>query len=128
MIGGKEKMLSFLHLEYQIQMRSRNLNIKREKHLIKTFFPSEKLFVYFSTCSIFDKTLEKSLYVKHKLEIEKLIKNNFTNYFILRLPNIIGKTKNQNTFFNYFHRAIVNKNEIQIQKNNIRYFLDVEKN
>ena len=72
---------------------------QREKHLIKTFFSSEKLFVYFSTCSIFDKTLKKSLYVKHKLEIEKLIKNNFTNYFILRLPNVIGKTKNQNTFF-----------------------------
>ena len=100
---------------------------QREKHLVKTFFSSKKLFVYFSTCSIFDKTLEKSLYVKHKLEIEELIKNNFTNYFILRLPNVIGKTKNQNTFFNYFYSAIVNKNKIHIQKNNIRYFLDVEK-
>ena len=104
------------HSEYQ-----------REKQLIETFFSSNKLFVYFSTCSIFDKNLENSLYIKHKLQIEELIKNNFTNYFILRLPNVIGETKNQNTFFNYFYNAIVNQNEIQIQKNNIRYFLDVEK-
>lgn len=33
----------------------------------------EKLFIYFSTCSIYDPTLVNSEYVKHKLKIENLI-------------------------------------------------------
>ena len=99
---------------------------EREQKLVETFFSTKKLFVYFSSCSIFDKTLDKSLYIKHKLKIERIIKNNFKNYLILRLPNVIANTKNPNTFFNYFYNAIVYQNKIQIQKNNIRYFLDVE--
>jgi nucleoside-diphosphate-sugar epimerase len=64
--------------------------------------------------------------VKHKLKVEKFIQSNFENFLILRLPNIIGLTKNPHTFFNYFYNSIKNGESILIQKNAVRYFMDVE--
>jgi len=86
----------------------------------------DKKLVYFSTCSIFDKTLVNSEYVKHKIKTEEYIKNNFKNYLIFRLPNIIGETDNQNTSFNYFVNKITKKGIIQIQKSAVRYIMDVD--
>ena len=99
---------------------------QREKNLLKTFYSSNKLLVYFSTCHIFDEEQSESLYVKHKLEIENIVRINFKNYFILRLPLVIGQNKNPNSLFNYFYTEIINKRVINIHKNAIRYFLDIE--
>jgi nucleoside-diphosphate-sugar epimerase len=99
---------------------------ERERLLIDSFIPCNKLFVYFSTCSVFDDSLADSMYVKHKLSIEKHIESNFKSYIILRLPNIIGLTNNNNTFFNFFFNAIRQQTPIVIQKNAVRYFMDVE--
>lgn len=99
---------------------------EREKELLKTFHSSNKLLVYFSTCHIFDEEQSDSFYVKHKLEIEDIVKRNFKNYFILRLPLVIGQNKNPNSLFNYFFTEIINKRVINIHKNAIRYFLDIE--
>lgn len=101
-------------------------NFERERLLIDSFIPYNKLFVYFSTCSVFDDSLADSMYVKHKLSIEKHIETKFKNYIILRLPNMIGLTNNKNTFFNFFFNAIRQQTPIVIQKNAVRYFMDVE--
>ncbi|MES2513353.1 MAG: NAD-dependent epimerase [Bacteroidota bacterium] len=98
----------------------------QEIKLIESYIPQKKIFVYFSTCSIFDDSLTDSNYVKHKLKIEKLIQSRFERFLILRLPNMIGLTNNPNTFFNYFFEAILNGKSLIIQKYAIRYFMDVE--
>lgn len=98
----------------------------QEYNLIKKYISKKSLFVYFSTCSIYDNSLIESNYVKHKLKIEEYIQSNFENFLILRLPNIIGLTKNPHTFFNYFYNSINNGEPILIQKNAVRYFMDVE--
>lgn len=108
---------------------SQEQNIKeyeREFDLLSLYSHSTKKLIYFSTCSIFDKSLEDSKYIKHKIRIETFIKENFKNYLIFRLPNVIGKTNNNNTSFNYFKNKIINQEEIQIQVNAIRYFIDVD--
>ena len=99
---------------------------EQEFNLIKSYLSKESLFVYFSTCSIYDNSLIESNYVKHKLQVEDFIKANFERFLILRLPNMVGLTKNPHTFFNYFFNSINNGDSILIQKNAVRYFMDVE--
>ncbi len=58
--------------------------------------------IYFSTCSIYDPSLQESPYVIHKLKMEDLIKNVATSYIIFRVSNPIGVTNNHHTLINYF--------------------------
>ena len=98
----------------------------REIELIESFFETKSVFIYFSTCSIFDPSLSNSSYIQHKLYIEKIIEEKFDNYLILRLPCLIGLTNNPHTFFNYFFHSISESLPVNIEKNSSRYFLDVE--
>ncbi len=86
----------------------------------------DKKLIYFSTCSIFDSDLEWNPYIKHKIEMEKFIRENFKNYIIFRLPNVIGRTENPNTFFNYFKNKIANNEEIIIKRNAVRFLIDMD--
>lgn len=97
---------------------------QREINLLSGTSSGNKL-VYFSTCSIYDLSLKNSLYIKHKIEVEKFIQNNFNNYLIFRLPNVIGISENKNTFFNYFKFKILNNSEIAIHENAYRHLIDV---
>ena len=57
----------------------RKKEFKRELTLLKNIKIDNEVLIYFSTCSIFDKTLKNSLYVLHKKEIENYISNNIKN-------------------------------------------------
>ena len=70
---------------------------------------NNQIFIYFSSCSIFDPSKKNSLYVKHKLKIESIIKT-YDNYYIFRLPNVIGNSSNNFTLINNLvHKLISNK-------------------
>jgi len=99
---------------------------KKEFELLKKTinqFPQFK-FVYFSTLSIFK--FEYNEYVKHKLFIENYIENNLDNYLILRLPNIVGQTKNQNQLLPFLFQKISSNSEIDVKDNTYRDLIDVE--
>jgi nucleoside-diphosphate-sugar epimerase len=64
--------------------------------------------------------------VKNKIQIERLIKKKFKNYIILRLPQIIGKSKNKNTLINYFYFNIKNNKPLVLIKNFKRNVLDID--
>jgi nucleoside-diphosphate-sugar epimerase len=109
---------------------SKEININefdRELNLIKFYINNEKTkkFIYFSTCSIYDTGLKNSLYICHKLSIEKYISDNCKNFIIFRLPNVVGNIGNKNTFFNYFKNCILENREIIIYKNATRYLIDI---
>lgn len=97
----------------------------REFELVKAQNKSTRLFVYFSTCSISDPSLKKSKYIEHKLSIEKYIQLNFESYLIIRLPNVIGKTKNPFTLTNFFFNSVLDNRHINIQKYAYRYLIEV---
>jgi len=97
----------------------------REKLLLQNALQHNKLLVYFSTCSIFDPTLQDSRYILHKLEMEYLIEKN-DNYLIIRLPNVVGKVGNPNTMFNFFINQIIAGKNIQVAKNATRYIIDAD--
>ena len=100
------------------------LAFNREINLMKRYLNLDKKLIYFSTCSIFDESLDSD-YIKHKLNMEHLIENNNKNYIIFRLPNIIGRTTNNNTFFNNIKNKIINDEIITIYLKSIRYLIDI---
>lgn len=101
-------------------------SFSREYDLMKTYAQTDKKFIYFSTCSIFDRSLKDSDYIKHKLAMENYIQCHFAHYIIFRLPIVIGNSKNQNTFFNSFKNKISNKEKLTIYKNATRNIIDVD--
>jgi nucleoside-diphosphate-sugar epimerase len=82
-----------------------------------------KIFIYFSTISAYSKSL--SPYIAHKLSIEKLISSTADRYLILRLPQVVGDVKNS-TLVAFFVDRILKRQDIVLQKNAMRYLVDVE--
>jgi nucleoside-diphosphate-sugar epimerase len=97
----------------------------KEKTLLQNALQQHKLLVYFSTCSIFDPTLQDSRYILHKLEMESLIEKT-DKYLIVRLPNVVGSIGNPNTMFNYFFNQILTDKTIQVSNHATRYIIDVD--
>lgn len=95
---------------------------QREIDLLQKAISDTSLFVYFSSYLAED---GNSVYAEHKRHIEELIKQETSNYIILRLPQVVGIASN-NTLINYFVRAIVRKEYLALQKYAYRSLIDVE--
>jgi len=90
---------------------------KREERLLRDMiyqYPRKKI-VYFSSCDIrcSDKT-NSSLYFEHKQNMEKIIEKQAKNFYIFRLPQVLGTSKNRQTLINYFIDAISNEQSFDI--------------
>ena len=102
-------------------------NLEREVFKIKNFIlNNRKKLIYISTYSVNDDSRRKKLYVKNKIKIEKIIKQESEKYMIIRLPEIIGKNKNPNTLTNFFYNNIVRNESFTVFKNSRRNLLDVD--
>jgi nucleoside-diphosphate-sugar epimerase len=86
----------------------------------------DKTFVYFSTCSLYDPSMENSPYVKHKLAMEELLQKDHRDFRLFRVSNIAGKTKNPHTFLNYFANHIRKGGSFLLWKNAWRNIIDLE--
>ena len=83
-------------------------------------------FIYFSSCSVFDPSLKESPYIHHKLAVEDLIRQLYRDHLILRLPNLVGRTKNPNTLTNFLHDRIARDEFFELHTHACRYLLDVD--
>ncbi|MDB4347796.1 polysaccharide biosynthesis protein [Bacteroidia bacterium] len=101
----------------------RNHDFEREEQLIKHHLNNEKCFVYFSTISINDDSINRNSYIRHKLKMEQLIQQSNSPYLILRLPNIIGEKGNPNTLYPYFKSCLEQNEKVTIKKDAHRYLL-----
>jgi nucleoside-diphosphate-sugar epimerase len=81
---------------------------QREVQLVEQTLSSNphSLFVYFSTCSIYDPSLQQKPYLKHKLNIEQMIAESGNRYMIFRVSNVAGRGGNPGTIFQYLVRAV----------------------
>jgi nucleoside-diphosphate-sugar epimerase len=101
---------------------------EREKQLFLDVIrkhPNKKT-IYFSTCSIYDSSSLNRPYVKHKLEMEILVKRHCKDYIIFRVSNVVGKTGNPNTLINYFVNAVVNSININVWANAQRNIIGID--
>jgi len=100
----------------------------REETLIRKTIEDnpDKIFVYFSTCSIYDSSKTGSDYVLHKLKMEQIVKNTSRKYLILRVSNAVGKGGNPNLLMNYLVRSIKNKETINVHIKATRNLIDAD--
>ena len=90
-----------------------NEEFNREMLLVKKSLLkySGKIFIYFSTTSIFNKI---SPYTIHKENIEKIIINSKQDYYIFRIPQVIGIGGNTNNLSNFLRQSILKDFKITI--------------
>ena len=96
----------------------------REKKLLNKIIlenPNIK-FIYFSTILI---GYKNNPYYTHKKEMEDLIKKTSTNYIIFRVPQLIGKTGNNNNLINSLVNTIKNNQEFNVYGDVKRAIIDV---
>jgi nucleoside-diphosphate-sugar epimerase len=82
-------------------------------------------FVYFSTCSVFDRELLNTPYVQHKLAMEAMV-NLHPRNLILRLPQVAGKTANPHTLLNFIYARILHGENFDLWCNAKRNIIDVD--
>lgn len=100
----------------------------REENLIRQTIAEnrDKIFVYFSTCSVYDSSKTESPYVLHKLRMEQLIVEQCPYYLILRVSNVVGKGGNPNLLMNYLIRAVRAGETINVHTKATRNLIDAE--
>ena len=81
-------------------------------------------FIYFSTTSIQNVSKKHCHYIIHKLSIEAMLRNSGHNYLILRLPNLVGNSRNPHTLTNFFADSIQSSKPFKLTKNAIRHLID----
>lgn len=83
------------------------------------------LFVYFGTCSLYDPDLRGSPYVKHKVEMEAIVKSH-PKYIIFRLPQVVGQSNNPDTLTNYIYKKILLDETFDLLSHAMRNIIDVD--
>ncbi|MDA9272964.1 hypothetical protein N9P83_01510 [Flavobacteriaceae bacterium] len=99
----------------------REFEFQREKSKLFEVFERnpKKTLIYFSTCAFYDNYFDESPYLIHKRQMEKFIIANVQNYYIFRIPQIIG-SKNTNQLLGFLDHKIKNKEEFVL--------FDIERN
>jgi nucleoside-diphosphate-sugar epimerase len=82
-------------------------------------------FVYFSTCSILDPHATSSAYVRHKIDMERLVSKH-PNFIVVRLPNVAGFTPNPHTLLNFLYARVSRSESFVIWKNASRNIIDID--
>ena len=100
---------------------------REKKMLLNAIYTyANKKIIYFSTCSVYDVSISNSAYVKHKLEMEAIVIQHCNDYIIFRTSNVVGKIGNPNTMINYFVKAVVNSENIEVWKYAQRNIIDID--
>jgi nucleoside-diphosphate-sugar epimerase len=84
-----------------------------------------KTIVYFSTSSVNDPDLQETPYVKHKTDMEALVKKMAARYHIFRLSNVVGASSNPSTLLNFFYNSIHEGRPFDLWKYSERNIIDV---
>jgi len=103
-------------------------SFQREAHLVEQtlkFIP-DALFVYFSTCSIYDPFLKTRAYIRHKLAVEHLIADSGNKFMVFRVSNVAGKGGNPKTIFPFLANCIKEGNPFGLWMHAYRNLVDVD--
>ncbi len=98
----------------------------RERNLLLQQTGTTARLVYFSTCSLFDPALGGSGYLRHKRAMEELVRNRFRDYLILRLPNVVGHTRNPHTLCNHIRNCLLSGEPLTVQTKACRYLMGAD--
>lgn len=105
-------------------MEVRSSAFQRERQIIEQCLDEGgfKTVFFISSCSVRQK--DTTPYVLHKLSMEELIINSGIDYYIFRLPQVVGQARN-NTLVSYFLDSILNGVPIRLNILAKRYLIAV---
>lgn len=100
---------------------------EREKNLLIDTLKnnSDKKFVYFSSCALSASEYPKNNYYKHKLNMEDIIKEYSSNYYIFRLPQLFGNLILHKTLINFIYKSIEHNHKFNIYDEAYRYVIEI---
>jgi dTDP-4-dehydrorhamnose reductase len=107
--------------------KSEDINeFDREKVLLLSTISnnSDKKLIYFSTCDFYD-SKKSSEYLKHKFQMETLVREKCKSWIIFRVSQIIGSGNKKNLLFN-FTLNIIKNNRFDLYTNFDRNLIDIE--
>ena len=101
---------------------------KREEELLiaNLKHSDNKLFIYISTCSVYDPSKQGSAYVKHKLAMESIVESMANKYLIFRASNVVGHGGNPNLLMNYLYNRLHSGEIITVFEYAQRNFIDIK--
>jgi nucleoside-diphosphate-sugar epimerase len=102
-------------------------DFRRERELFISSIEkySRKTAVYFSTTSVDDPDLRETSYIRHKLDMETLVKLRTTRHHIFRLSNLAGVSDNPNTILNFLYSHIANGESFDLWRSSERNIIDL---
>ena len=98
---------------------------QREADLLNSHLSGTRQLVYFSTCSIADPCEASSPYVRHKLLIERRLRER-PNSIVVRLPQVVGANANSNTLVQNLYQCAKQDLPIEAWTCAARSLIDVE--
>lgn len=104
-----------------------NNEFEREKKLLLSILKTNtnKSFIYFSSCALSVSEYSKNSYYQHKIDMENIIKENSTNYYIFRLPQLFGDLKKHSTLINFIYNSILHNKKLNIYDKAYRYVIEI---
>lgn len=100
----------------------------REENLLRREIKkslNQNYFIYFGTCSIYDKDLQNSKYVLHKINMENIVLKQ-PNGLIFRLPQLAGYNASPHNFLSSIKLAAETGKTFKVWENAKRNIIDVE--
>jgi nucleoside-diphosphate-sugar epimerase len=101
---------------------------KRDMELLQNIigrYP-DKLIIFYSTASIYDKSKQESLYVRHKLNLESILRKKHNSYLILRITNEVGNGGADTLLLNYIAKCFKENLVLKVYKLAYRNLIDVD--
>ena len=100
---------------------------EREKNLlIKTLEENkEKKFVYFSSCALSAVDYPKNDYYRHKENMETIIKQYSSKYYIFRIPQLFGDLILHKTLINFIYKCIEHEHHFNVYSGAYRYVIEI---
>ena len=103
---------------------TRELEFQREIDLIQESLSRNKKLIYFSSLDVVLRKDKLNSYLRHKLNVEKILEKK--SAIVLRLPQLVGLRQNKKNLIPYLYNKIVNKKEFELKINYQRNLVDIK--
>ena len=103
---------------------TREGEFQREIDLIQESLQRNKKLIYFSSLDVVLRKDKLNSYLRHKLNVEKILEKQ--SAIVLRLPQLVGLRQNKKNLIPYLYNKIVNKKEFELKINYQRNLVDIK--
>lgn len=103
---------------------TRQEEFDREHTLLQSFLTGGRRLVYFSSCAVANPYQARTPYFLHKSEMENHVLHN--GGLVLRLPQVVGNSRNHNTLTNFLFDRLTNDTAFNLWAHVERNLIDVD--